>query len=95
MHTTMNVKPKSIPKSINRPARRKAPQTHTGWHPEDIKAALKKAGSSQVDIARQLGCCTSAIAHIVCGRETSRRIAEAIAVKIGQPLAELWPDRYD
>ena len=95
MHTEANPKSKPLPKSIDRPARRKAPQTHTGWHPEDIKAALKKAGSSQVDIARQLSVCTSAVAHIVAGRETGRRIADAIAAKIGKPLSELWPGRYD
>jgi lambda repressor-like predicted transcriptional regulator len=64
-------------------------------HPEDIKAALKKKGSSQVKVARTLKLSRSAVAHVIEGRSKSRRIADEISRVTGIPIDELWPGKYD
>lgn len=64
-------------------------------HPADIKAALEKAGSSQIKIAKALKVSDTAVCHVIHGRATSRRTAEMIAFKTGLPISELWPGRYD
>lgn len=63
-------------------------------HPADIKAALEKADSSQIEIARICQVSDTAVNHVIYGRSTSRRIADAIAQKTGKSLSELWPGRY-
>ena len=90
MHTqTTKIKP------TDRPARRfRKPAATTGWHPEDIKAALRKAGSNQTALARELDRSPTLINHIINGRETSRRVAERIAEKLEVTLDELWPGQY-
>lgn len=64
-------------------------------HPADIKAALEKAGSSQIKIAKALNISDTAVNHVIYGRSTSRRVADLIAQKTGLPLSQLWPGRYD
>lgn len=64
-------------------------------HPADIKAELEKAGSSQVEIARQCKVSDVAVNHVIYGRSTSRNIAGAIANITGKTLDQLWPGRYD
>ena len=66
-----------------------------GPHPEDIKAALRKSGSSQASSARELGCFPSSVSNIIAGRESSRRVATHIANKLGKTLNDLWPGQYD
>ena len=64
-------------------------------HPADIKAALQKAGSSQVEIAEECNVSANSVSHVIYGRSTSRPIATAISKKTGLSLDELWPGRYD
>lgn len=65
-------------------------------HPADINAALKKAGTSQAQLARRLGVSHTAVCHVVNGRPNnrSRRIAKAISHAAGISMKELWPDAY-
>lgn len=69
-------------------------------HPADISAALRKAGSSQAQVARSLvgadGRCIShgAVHLVLTGRMASARIARRISAVTGIPVAELWPGRY-
>lgn len=63
-------------------------------HPADIKAAIEKAGSSLIEIATGLGVSGMAVSHVVHGRATSRRVAEAIGAKIGKQPDAIWPGRY-
>jgi lambda repressor-like predicted transcriptional regulator len=63
-------------------------------HPEDIKAELRKAGSSQTRIARTLKVSHTTVAHVIHGRTKSRRIALEIARVTGKSLDDLWPGRY-
>jgi len=62
--------------------------------PLDIQYALKKAGTSQAEIARQIPCSPVTVSYVVAGTTTSRRIAEAIATATGLPLDTLWPGKY-
>jgi len=64
-------------------------------HPADIKSALEKSGGSQIEIARTCKVSDVAVNHVIYGRSTSRKIANAIANKTGIPLTRLWPGRYD
>gem|GEM_PF-2500924 len=64
-------------------------------HPEDIKAAIRKAGSSQKRIAVRLGVSETTVSNVIKGRVTSRRIANEIARITDLKLSQLWPGRYD
>ncbi|HEY4761797.1 MAG TPA: helix-turn-helix domain-containing protein [Thermoguttaceae bacterium] len=63
-------------------------------HPADIQAAIKKAGSSQAEIARALGVTRGAVSFVVAGHSTSERIATEIATITGIHIDRLWPGRY-
>lgn len=60
---------------------------------EDIKAALRKRGSSLSVIARNLKIDPSAVSHVLMG-ERSKRVESAIAVVLGKPVEKIWPSRY-
>ena len=60
----------------------------------DIQYALKKAGKSQAEIARQCGVAKSSVGKVVSGKTTSLRIAMAIATATGLSLDTLWPGKY-
>ena len=65
-----------------------------GWHPEDIKAALRKQFGPITTISTQWGLSRAAITNTL-GRPdysmaTERRIAEAL----GESLHVLWPRRW-
>ncbi|MBN8452250.1 helix-turn-helix domain-containing protein [Accumulibacter sp.] len=62
--------------------------------PADIQCALKKARTSQSEIARKLGVSPTTVTYVVTGKSTSRRIATAIADATGLSLDALWPGRY-
>ena len=62
-------------------------------HPADISASLRKAGSSQAQIARQLRASKPAVCAIVHGRKRSARIEAAIAKATGLTPMALWPQR--
>jgi lambda repressor-like predicted transcriptional regulator len=63
-------------------------------HPEDIKAMLRKAGSSQAGVARALGVNQTTVFNVIHGACKSERIAKAIADVVGVDRAVLWPGRY-
>jgi lambda repressor-like predicted transcriptional regulator len=62
-------------------------------HPADITASLRKAGSSQAQIARKLGCTRSNVTHCVSGRSRSPRVRSAISRAIGLPVKAIWPPK--
>lgn len=63
-------------------------------HPEDIKALLRKKGTSASDVARFLGVQPPIVSSVIHGRYTSWRVARRISVLVGVPVSKLWPDRY-
>lgn len=65
-----------------------------GWHPEDIKAALRKRHGTLTRLCRQWGLSSNVIS-IALHRDSllwtvERRIADALEV----PPHTLWPDRW-
>lgn len=63
-------------------------------HPEDIKAAIRKNGSSQAEIARSLRVSATTVSLVIHGRSTSKRVARKIASIAGLPPSQLWPGKY-
>jgi len=63
-------------------------------HPEDIKAALRKRGSSQAKVARELDVAITSVHNVIHGACKSERIAKAISEIVGVDRADLWPGRY-
>jgi Ner family transcriptional regulator len=63
-------------------------------HPEDIKAALRKRGTTMAKIARSLNVSQTTVHNVVHGACTSDRVARAIADVVGQDRADLWPGQY-
>ena len=60
----------------------------------DIQCALKKARTTQADIARQCNVSKVTVGYVVAGITTSRRIATAISIATGLSLDTLWPGKY-
>jgi lambda repressor-like predicted transcriptional regulator len=65
-----------------------------GMHPEDIKAALRKKGSGQTDVARRLGVSQTTVFLVIHGKAKSRRVAKKISQVVGVPVQALWPGQY-
>ncbi|TXH34807.1 MAG: transcriptional regulator [Rhodospirillaceae bacterium] len=62
------------------------------WHPEDIKAAVRKRGATLVSVALEAGlprhCCMHALRFPhTCGEA-------AIAQFLGKEVTEIWPHRF-
>lgn len=67
--------------------------SQTGWHPEDIKAALRKRGLSLSSVSRRLGLDRDSARHALA--RPWPRVERAIARALGVTPQEIWPDRYD
>lgn len=61
----------------------------------DIAYALRLCGTTQAVIARRCAVTRSTVSQVLNGRRTSRRVATAIANAVNQPIARLWPGRYE
>ncbi len=55
---------------------------------------LRLAGSSLADVARELGVAPTTVTSVSQGMRRSRRIEAAIAGKLNEAPAQLWPERY-
>jgi lambda repressor-like predicted transcriptional regulator len=64
-------------------------------HPEDVKAAIRKNGSSQAAIARGLGVTPTTVNLVLYGKSTSQRVAKRIAAVSGYAPADIWPGKYE
>jgi lambda repressor-like predicted transcriptional regulator len=60
---------------------------------EDIKANLRKRGSSLAKIAKSLGITPSAVSYALW-RGRSRLVEQKIASILEKELVEVFPDRY-
>lgn len=63
------------------------------WHPEDIKAAVRKTGISLDALSR-----ASDLPDHSCRRalyEPAMAGEEAIAARLGVPARQIWPSRFD
>jgi len=64
----------------------------SGWHPEDIKAAVRRRGSTLTQLSRDHGFCDAAASQAL--RRTWRAVEKVIADFLGVPARRLWPERY-
>ncbi len=69
-------------------------QIPPGWHPEDIKAALRKRYGSLRAICRTWGSNRAAISNALRDPAHSVPTEMRIALALGVRPQELWPDRW-
>ncbi len=63
------------------------------WHAEDIKAAVRKRGTTLAALARSAGIPPSACQNAL---KAPHSHGEAVISEfLGIPMRELWPDRFD
>ncbi len=66
-----------------------------GWHPEDIKAALRKnSGLTLSALSSQWGFGRKAVSNTICRADYSSPIERRIADVLGVALHEVWPARW-
>lgn len=64
------------------------------WHPEDIKAEIRKKGCSMARLAQMSGVAPQNLS-IALRANTSSRAEKIIADFIGVHPSTIWPSRYD
>lgn len=64
------------------------------WHSEDIKAAIRKKGSTLTALARSNGISVQALSRAILER-SSARAEIIIADFLGVRPMQIWPSRYD
>lgn len=70
------------------------PQTALGWHPEDIKAELRKRYGALRALCRTWGLDQGAISSVLRDPTHSIPTEMRIAFALGVRAQELWPDRW-
>ena len=71
-----------------------APRPGQGWHPEDIKAALRKRYGAITHLSVRWGYATSHITQAIRKSNYSRRVELRIAEALDLLPHILWPDRW-
>lgn len=61
---------------------------------ENLKYRLRLLGHSFSSIANDLKVSTGAVSNCCSGATKSKRIQSAIAAKLGEDPATIWPSRY-
>lgn len=61
-------------------------------HPEDIKAAIRKSGTTLVKLSVELGYSAPAVGMALSRRWHEVRVG--IAKRLGHSLYEIWPEDY-
>lgn len=78
---------------LKRPSGRVGTAAPLDWHPEDIKAAVRKSGISLEALSMRRGLHRSAAA--VALKRPWPRAEAIIAAHLGVPPSEIWPSRYE
>lgn len=65
-----------------------------GWHPEDIKAALRKQFGPITNLSRQWGMGSAAITNTLSRPDYSRPMELRIAAALDVAPHEIWPRRW-
>jgi len=71
----------------------KAPAVLSGWHPEDVKAAIRKKGITLTELSLRNG-----FSECYLRQALIRPLLDGekiIARFLKTPAHEIWPDRYD
>ena len=63
------------------------------WHPEDVRAAIRKSGVSLPALAARCGCSAAAVQGALYRRLP--RVQALIATHLGISPQQIWPSRYD
>jgi Ner family transcriptional regulator len=63
------------------------------WHPEDIKAEIRKRGATVAQLARNSGLSKQALGQCI-ERRASERGDQIIAEFLGVKPHQIWPSRY-
>jgi Ner family transcriptional regulator len=72
--------------------KRRASKTLSGWHAEDVKAAVRKKGSTLTELSRAHGYSDSYLRGTLIRH---RPLGEVIiAGFLGIAAGEIWPERY-
>ncbi|WP_038158231.1 helix-turn-helix domain-containing protein [Trabulsiella guamensis] len=67
-------------------------QRHQDWHPEDIKAAVRKTGATLSSLSKNAGLAPDTLRKtLVCKWPKGQKI---IAAAIGVEPSTIWPSRY-
>lgn len=62
--------------------------------PLEIRIALLRADVKQSEIARVCKVSKPSVARVIAGQSVSDRIQRVIAKAIGQPVEDVFPERY-
>ena len=62
-------------------------------HPEQIKAAMRMAGTTPAMLCDELWVAASSVSQAISGHIKSQRIQGRIAQIIGKPVSEIWPNQ--
>jgi Ner family transcriptional regulator len=73
-------------------AKRRRPKPLSGWHAEDVKAAIRKKGMTLTALSRRHEYSDSYLRGTLIRQRPHGE--EIIAEFLGISPAEIWPDRY-
>ncbi|OJX33628.1 MAG: hypothetical protein BGO75_05210 [Burkholderiales bacterium 68-20] len=62
-------------------------------HPEEIKAAMRMAGTTPAMLCDELQVAASSVSQTISGHIKSKRIQSRIAQIIGKPVEVIWPNQ--
>ncbi|MCX7506627.1 helix-turn-helix domain-containing protein [Delftia tsuruhatensis] len=62
-------------------------------HPEEIKAAMRMAGTTPAMLCDELGVAASSVSQTISGHIKSKRIQSRIAQILGKPIEAIWPNQ--
>ena len=62
-------------------------------HPEEIKAAMRIAGTTPAMLCDELQVAASSVSQTISGHIKSKRIQTRIADIIGKPIELIWPNQ--
>lgn len=62
-------------------------------HPEEIKAAMRIAGTTPAMLCDELQVAASSVSQTINGHIKSQRIQKRISEIIGKPIEVIWPNQ--
>lgn len=62
-------------------------------HPEEIKAAMRMAGTTPAMLCDELDVAASSVSQTISGHIKSKRIQSRIAQILGKPIEAIWPNQ--
>ncbi|MPW00102.1 helix-turn-helix domain-containing protein [Bombella apis] len=69
-------------------------QKRTDWHPEDIRAEIRKRFGSMAALGRHFGVSKTAVPNTINQPGYSAKMEQRLAEILGLKACEIWPSRY-